>query len=156
MPAGGIRTHNFSRRVAEDQRLRPRGHRDRHLRMCRTYQTELLLHPMNADRAVATGTWVVAVIVHGKLANQGIYWWKDHRKKCCAPALRSRTLTIHNTHWSKLHLPLASQFQEYKLKSSMRLYCITFMPNIVRRESNFLLKISSPHFDIFTQIGGIN
>ena len=31
MPPGGIRTHNLSRRVAVDLRLRPRGHWDRHL-----------------------------------------------------------------------------------------------------------------------------
>ena len=29
MPPGGIRTHNLSRRAAEDPRLRPRGHWDR-------------------------------------------------------------------------------------------------------------------------------
>jgi hypothetical protein len=28
---GGIRTHNLSRREAEDLRLRPRGHWDRHM-----------------------------------------------------------------------------------------------------------------------------
>ena len=30
MPPGGIRTHNLSRRAADDLRLRPRGHWDRH------------------------------------------------------------------------------------------------------------------------------
>jgi len=42
-------------------------------------------------RAVAVGTWVVVVIVHGKSANQGIYWCKDHRKECCSLDLPSRT-----------------------------------------------------------------
>ena len=34
MPPGGIRTHNLSRRAAEDLRLRPRGHWDRRLIIC--------------------------------------------------------------------------------------------------------------------------
>jgi hypothetical protein len=41
-------------------------------------------------RAVAVGTWVVVVIVHGKSANQGIYWWKDHRKERCALSVPSQ------------------------------------------------------------------
>ena len=42
-------------------------------------------------RAVAVDTWVVVMIVHEKSTNQGIYYWKDHRRERCAPALPSRT-----------------------------------------------------------------
>jgi hypothetical protein len=45
--------------------------------------------------------------------------------------------TVHTAHWSVPHLTLASQFLQYKLKSTMRLNCITLMPNIVRMGSNF-------------------
>ena len=35
VPPGGIRTHDLSRRAAVDLRLRPRGHWDRHICICR-------------------------------------------------------------------------------------------------------------------------
>jgi hypothetical protein len=58
-------------------------------------------------------------------------------------------LTIHNAHWSTLRLTLASQFLKHKLKSAMRLNCVTLMSNIVRGESNIFTENSHSTFWYF-------
>ena len=56
---GGIRTNNLSRRAAEDLRLRPRGHWDRHLETWR------------AERCLCS--WCLCTATHEKLKYHIIY-----------------------------------------------------------------------------------
>ena len=54
MPPGEIRTHDLSRRVAADLRLRPRGHCERHIYVC-VYIWGLIFAAVEADLETAAG-----------------------------------------------------------------------------------------------------